>query len=288
MDERYQDYIESGLIQPEDLQQIISQSDVKILDASFVLPTSPESPQMNFIKERIGGAAFFDINLICDQNSHLPHMLPGSHGFEEAVSTLGISNDDLVVIYGQSGIAMGPARAWWMFRVFGHDNVCVLNGGLPAWKRLGFPVDTAPPSHITAVDFVAEYHLDLVSELKTVRKAVDERDRTVKILDARPEERFTGEKQEPRAELRSGHMPGSVNIPCMSLIDQETGMLKTKDELLDILSFYMDDDIITTCGSGVTACVIALAFYNLGLKNVPVYDGSWSEYGQSSLATTVH
>lgn len=286
MQDDYKPYAEQGIITPAQLAAIINAPDVKILDCSFVLPNTPTNPHNAYLKGRIENAAFFDIDDICDKNSNLPHMLPQSKEFESAVNALGINNDDLVVIYGQSGMVMGPARAWWMFQTFGHDNVCVLNGGLPAWKREGLPINTAPPSQIeSSSDYKTEFHIDMVATLRDIKAATQDDD--TRILDARPNERFTGQKAEPREELRSGHMPSAESLPCTNLINPETGMLKPAKELEQILNVDTGTNIITTCGSGVTACVIALALHNIGHKNIPVYDGSWSEYGQSTLNTEV-
>ncbi len=285
MQDSYAGFIDDGVILPQELKEIMGNGDVKIIDASFVLPTSPENPHLNYQQRRIGEAAFFDIHKICDQDCSLPHMLPSLQMFEAYVSGLGISNDDLVVIYGQSGMVMGPARAWWMFRVFGHYNVCILNGGLPLWARENYPLNSGMPCAIDPGVFNGGFRVDLVLDLKEVKSSIEKAG--VQILDARPAERFSGKMEEPRAGMRSGHMPGSVNIPCMSLIDQETGMLRSKEELREILGEYSDLEIITTCGSGVTACVIALAFHALDRADIPVYDGSWSEYGLEHSGTVV-
>lgn len=282
--------VQKGVIEPSELFELLNAKNapnIKLIDGSFVLPTSTENPNQNFSRKRIGDATFFDIKDIAEQTSPLPHMLPTEDHFASAVSKLGISNEDFIVVYGQSGIVMGPARVWWMFRVFGHDNVCVLNGGLPAWVKEGYPLNTEPPRIHENKDFKAELNNDLVRGLTDVEAALNS---NTHILDARPATRFSGETAEPRAGMRSGHIPGSKNLPCTDLINKETGKLKSSDELDDIfhaLSYKMGDKTITTCGSGVTACVIALAMFKLGHKNIPVYDGSWSEWGNESSGTPI-
>lgn len=288
--------IREGVIEPEELQELLSTStrlpdggQIKIVDGTFVLPTSSECPYQSFCNERIDGAVFFDINQIADKNTSLPHMLPSAPEFEHAVSNLGISNNDLIVVYGQSGMVMGPARVWWMFKTFGHTNVCVLNGGLPAWKSLGYELNTTPNNPPEKTEFKAATNPKLVCDLQTIQNATQGIN-TASILDARPENRFNGSTPEPRSELRKGHMPTSKNLPCVNLIDTQNGRLKSKEEIRAILKelgHQQGTSIITTCGSGVTACMIMLALYNVGISNASVYDGSWSEWGQESLPTTV-
>ncbi|MCD8566456.1 MAG: 3-mercaptopyruvate sulfurtransferase [Alphaproteobacteria bacterium] len=271
---------ETALIEPDELLRDIGQSSLKILDASAAMP-GETSPRIAYDKGHIPGARFFDIEEISDHRSDLPHMLPSAEAFADYVSALGIKNTDTVIVYGQAGIVMGPARAWWMFRTFGHDNVRVLNGGLPAWKSLGFPVKNTSPPPVDRTSYQAYLRTDLLCDKSTVKQAVDT-DNAL-ILDARPADRFYGRVPEPRPGLKSGHIPGSVSMPCSQLVDTITGKMKTKAELEAILAPYQlsaDKPVITTCGSGVTACVIALALHETGYPDAPVYDGSWSEWGQ--------
>jgi thiosulfate/3-mercaptopyruvate sulfurtransferase len=285
----YEPFISSGIIEPETLKALLdSGAPVKILDATFAMPGAAETPYQGYFKHRIGNAAFFDIEKISDQHTPLPHMLPPSDYFASAVSKLGISDGDFIVVYGQTGMVMGPARVWWTFRVFGHENVCVLNGGLPAWLKAGFAVETALPAPQKLGIFHAEFHPELVKSLEDMR-TVSETGRNL-ILDARPEGRFTGESPEPRPGLRMGHIPGSRSVPCTNLVSHETGKLKTRRELqesLDSVGFTEDMPVIATCGSGVTACMIGFALYHLGYGVIPVYDGSWAEWGQQTAPTDV-
>lgn len=268
-----------NLIQPLDLNALLNDqsSNVKLLDASCVLPSSPINPRAEFDKAHIKGAQFFDIDDIADHTTDLPHMLPSADDFENSVSALGISNADTIVIYGQGGIIMGPARAWWMFRAFGHDNVCILDGGLPAWKDEGGNI-TDTPTPPERVRFKATKNSTLVFNISEVREQIGH----ALIMDARPPARFEGKVPEPRAELKMGNIPTSINIPAGSLINDKQ-KLKNKETLEGIFAPYSINKkttLIATCGSGITACVIAFALFNIGIKNVKIYDGSWAEWGQ--------
>ncbi len=282
---------QNALIEPSELNTLLNSKEkacVKILDATFVLPGSDQNPAENYQAKRIDRAVFFDIKAIADQSSHLPHMLPCAEEFERAVGMLGISNDDTVIIYGQHNMLMGPARVWWMFRIFGHDNVKILNGALPAWEREGYALNTNAPKAPIPASFKAIFKPELVRNRDEVLKACT--DKNALILDARPAARFSGASPEPRPGMCAGSIPCSVNIPCPSLVDPDTGKLKPKEELLSILEtagYHAGTPVITTCGSGVTACVITLALFQLGEHNVSVYDGSWSEWGQESLCMPI-
>lgn len=276
-----------ALVESDSIKNSIHDNNAVFLDASFVMPGSPSSPQENFEQEHIPGAQFFDIERISDHSTDLPHMLPSADLFADSVAALGIGNDTPVIIYGQSGIVMGPARVWWTFRVFGHKDVRVLNGGLPAWKAAGLPLQSGPAEKRMKAGYIALKNPHLVRDLPAV-KALSEGKEAV-LIDARPAERFAGAVPEPRAGLRPGHIPGSVNMPCLSLIDVQ-GKMKSKEELAAIfegIGLGYSKPIVTTCGSGVTACVLALALHELGYPDIPVYDGSWSEWGRADSGTEV-
>ncbi len=270
-------YAGAGLIEADELAFLLkSGGSVKLLDATY---PSKEAA-------RIGDAGVFDIDAVADPRSDMPHMLPSPGDFARAVLELGISNDDLVVVYDQSGIAMAAARAWWMFRVFGHDNVCVLNGGLPYWKATGHPLNDSPPAAPAAVKYTASFRPELVRDMALVQQALRSGGGTA-ILDARSTERFSGNAAESRPGLRSGHIPGSANVPYASLIDPSDGRLRAVADIRGILDAFAGKQVIASCGSGVTACVIALAFYTLEKPDVAVYDGSWTEWGRKDRATEV-
>lgn len=274
------------LIAAEELAQALAEGSpsLRILDGTFAMPGTSPAPQENFLKARIRNAVFFDIDVIADKNTDLPHMLPPPEDFARAVSDLGISNKDTVVVYGQSGAVMGPARVWWTFRAFGHDNIRVLDGGLPHWTALGLPLDTAPPILPAPGHFTPAFRPDRVIDRTGVESIC--RDRSTLILDARAAPRFQGTAPEPRPGLSSGHIPGSVNLPCMDLVDAQTGLMKLPADLRRIFeSCGVREGIplVATCGSGVTACMIALALAVLDRPDARVYDGSWAEWGQGDL-----
>ncbi len=290
-------FVQTGIINPLDIASLQEEADNRakklvFLDTTFVLPTSSEDVYENYRNKRIHDALFFNIKNIADKESTLPHMLPDAAQFSAAISELGIHNDDIIIMYGQHGMTMGPARVWWMFKGFGHDNVIVLNGGLPAWEQAGFKTEIdAPPipkaSHYTAPPFKGE----MVVQMSGVINASETN--MCPIIDARPEKRFNGKSPEPREGMRSGHMPNAKNLPASSLVN-ENGMFKPPEELEKMFknlgvfdNKQQPNRIITTCGSGITACALALALYHLDYKNVSVYDGSWSEWGLEDSPTPV-
>ena len=262
------------------------------IDASFVLPDSEENIYENFEKEHLPEAVFFDIEAISDQSSHLPHMLPKAAFFEEKISALGIKSDDLLIIYGQHGMIMGPARIWWIFRYFGHDKVLVLDGGLPAWKAEGLPTETGGPKARQPSDYkIKTEKKNLASNIETVQSVSS--DCLCHILDARPVARFSGTSPEPRKKMRSGHIPNSLNLPCSSLV-KENGTFIEKDKIIHLitqcgldLQNNPPERVILSCGSGITACALALALHYAGYYNYSVYDGSWSEWGREDSDTEV-
>ncbi len=280
-------FTHSGIINSKDiplLEQYIAQKNKRIvfLDTTFVLPTSNENIAENFRNKHIPNALFFDIKAIANKSSSLPHMLPNKQAFEKAVSALGITNDDVIITYGQHGMIMGPARVWWMLKGFGHKDVMVLNGGLPAWIKSGCKTtseQTKPlkPSQYKASEFKDTAVTDII-ELKKICEECE-----LPIIDARPKIRFNGQTSEPREGMRSGHIPNSKNLPCSTLVN-DNGELKSKDELKRLfekigITSENQKQIITTCGSGITACALSLALHHIGQQNVSVYDGSWSEWG---------
>lgn len=254
---------------------------IRLVDASYVLQAGEKSPRDAYLEERIGNAVFFDIDEISDQQNPLPHMAPRPEQFAKQVGQMGISNDNKIVVYDQSGITMAASRVWWMFRLFGHKNVVVLNGGLPAWKAAGFICTATPPQLNQTISYHARFKPELYATMDNIDDAM--KDESVTIIDARPTPRFFGEAPEPRANMNGGHIPTALNVPAFVLINPVTNELITKDQLQRVfgtLSISPESPIITMCGSGVTACVDALALHVLGFKKVAVYDGSWAEWGQ--------
>ena len=263
------------------LDNLYNKPKVVFIDSTFHLPNSSRNALEEFNSCHIPNARFFDINKISEQSSDLPHMLPSELFFSKMVGKLGINNDDTVVAYDNS-IFFSSARAWWMFKIFGHKNLKIIDGGLKAWKDQGAPLESKKNvfKNTTYISQKVNYKLydnldNIMEDLNNYRNKV--------IIDARGEERFLGQVEEPRPKVRSGHIPSSLNIPISSLIDKKTNCFKSISEInqifIDIGITNKDAELVMTCGSGVTACGLAIAANSLGFRNVKVYDGSWSEWG---------
>ncbi len=258
------------------LAQHLRDRDVIAVDGSYFLPTQKRDAHAEYLSGHLPGAVFFDIETVCDHSTELPHMLPGANQFGEAVGTLGIGNDDTVVVYDSVGL-YSAARVWWTFRVFGTQNVFILDGGLPKWKTEGRPLETGETKR-PAQRFHAEMNVDAVAMLADVRLALA--DRSMQIVDARSAERFAGRAPEPRPGLRSGHMPGASNVPYDRVV--ENGRLVSRERIeaaFTAAGVDLDKPIITSCGSGVTAAILSLALESIGRPPKRLYDGSWSEWG---------
>ena len=265
------------VISTDELARRLGEPDLKIIDATWNLDGADAVAPFN--AAHIPGAVFFDIDAVSDPDTDLPHMLPSPGAFAAVVEALGIGSDDEVVVYDQIGIRSAP-RLWWTFRVFGHDRVRVLDGGLPAWLGGSRPVETGPAVPGPPADFRATYRPALV---RTVDRILPDLEAGRQLIDARPAARFRGEAPEPRPGLRGGHVPGSRNLPFLEVLSPE-GLLRPADDLRDLFKAAGIDpmgDLTTTCGSGMTAAILALAAYRAGNCDVAVYDGSWSEWGGS-------
>jgi thiosulfate/3-mercaptopyruvate sulfurtransferase len=267
-----------SLISTAELAASLSAPGIKVVDASYkmpgVIPTAGES----YLAAHIPGAVFFDIDAIADRKTHLPHMLPSAEFFAAQVQALGIGDEHRIVLYDAGGIA-GAARAWWTFRAFGHSNVTVLDGGLLKWLAEGRLVDTAIP-RIVPTHFTATLNSQLVRAREQVLANIDTRQE--QVLDARSSERFEGRAQEPWPGRRSGHIPGSLNLDHTTLVNTKDGTLKSAGELRQLFEAAgvdLDKPIVTSCGSGITASVLAFALHLLGSEQAAVYDGSWAEWG---------
>ncbi|MHA6684677.1 3-mercaptopyruvate sulfurtransferase [Mesorhizobium sp. A556] len=258
------------------LQEKIGQPGLTIVDASWYLPAQNRDARAEYEAAHIPGAVFFDHDLISDQESPLPHTLPSPQAFAQYVGTMGISADDTIVVYDGPGFFSAP-RAWWMFRVMGVFQVYVLDGGFDGWKTAGRHV-TAELTKIAPGIFHADFDAKRVASLADMRRIVgfDES----QIADARGPGRFTGSEPEPRAGVRSGHMPGARNVPASAL--SENGRFLSKDQLRKAIAeagIDLDRPVVTSCGSGITAAVITLALETLGHTDNRLYDGSWTEWG---------
>ncbi len=249
-----------------------------VLDASFYLPTEQTDPRAVFAQGHIPGAQFFDIDQVADQSSDLPHMLPGSAQFAEAMAALGIGNATEVVVYDQRGL-FSAARVWWMLRVFGHERVAVLDGGLPKWRAEGRALAVGAASLPVRGTFTARFDPDLVRDRAQVAKAAQSG--CAVILDARAQARFAGSAPEPRPGMRAGHVPGAISMPFQTMLNADQ-TLKSPEALRAWFEAHGVDNqraVITMCGSGVTAAVVSLALHHAGLPISGLYDGSWAEWG---------
>jgi thiosulfate/3-mercaptopyruvate sulfurtransferase len=256
------------------LKERLAAPDIRIVDGTWFMPSDGRDAKALFQQSRIPGAVFFDIDDIADTDTDLPHMLPSPEKFASRVRKLGISDGAHVVVYDRHGI-FSAARVWWMFRAMGHEGVSVLDGGFPAWEADGHPVDDGPPQSPRERHFSVRYRGDLVKSLADIERAIQSGQ---SILDARPSPRFRGDAPEPRPGLRSGHMPGARNVPVNALVGPD-GRLRADAALKTALADLGSGPPICTCGSGVSAAVIALALAKLGRWDAAIYDGSWAEWG---------
>lgn len=265
------------LVSTDWLGERLNAPDVRILDATTYLPTDGRDGRQLYEQAHIPGARFFDIDDVSDDHSPLPHMLPPVEKFVSRVRRMGIGDGHRIVVYDQQGI-YSAARVWWMFRLFGHEDVAVLDGGLPKWQTEGRPVDDIDPDPRER-HFTGRRNASMVRDVTQMARAVKLRDE--QIVDARAAGRFRGEEIEPRKGLRSGHIPGSVNVPFKTLLNDDQTM-KSPDEaraIFEAAGVDLTKPVATTCGSGVTACVLTLALHRLGHTRNAVYDGSWVEWG---------
>jgi thiosulfate/3-mercaptopyruvate sulfurtransferase len=256
----------------------LNDPDVRIIDASFKLPGVLPLPKDDYLAAHIPGAVFFDVDAVSDHSNPLPHMFPSAEQFGGDVGALGVSNHDTVVLYDAGGWVAGP-RAWWMFLSYGHDRVRILDGGLKTWRAEGRPVESGAVTPKPAT-FKAAYDARRVRSINEMIANVASK--TEQVIDARAGDRFEGRVAEPRPGLRSGHIPGSRNLPYNQLFDAATGAMKPLDELRQAFtaaSVDMTKPIVTSCGSGVSALVLTLALYRLGVRGSALYDGSWAEWG---------
>jgi thiosulfate/3-mercaptopyruvate sulfurtransferase len=260
-----------ALVSPAELAQLLPRDDVRVLDGSFKMPGVTPTAAEDYRARHIPGALFFDIDAIADRSSALPHMLPSVRDFESAVALLGISNTTRVIVYDAPGPIAAP-RVWWTFRAFGHDRVSVLNGGLKRWIAEGRPVTSAvetPP----AGRFTASFRLEQMRANVSTRAE--------QVIDARSQGRFEGSEPESWPGRRSGHIPGSLNLPSDQLLDA-TGAYLPADELkrrFGAAGIDFARPVAASCGSGVTAAALAFGLHLLGHERLSVYDGSWAEWG---------
>lgn len=253
---------------------------VKFIDATFHLPGSDRDSYEEYTFRHLPGSHHLDVDKVCAPGTDLPHMLPSPEDFAAAVSKMGISNDDHVIVYDCNGTFMAACRVWWMFRIFGHDKVSVMDGGLLRWGRERRA--TTPGEMIEENgSFTATFRPELVKDYDQMMANLDSHE--FQMVDARSPGRFGGIDHEPRPTEKRGHIPGSVNLPFPKLLDNGNDwVMRDADTVKQALinaGIDLDKPVIATCGSGVTAAVVSFAMYLIGYKDVPVYDGSWAEWG---------
>lgn len=251
--------------------------DLRILDASWYLPTEARDPKADYAQAHIPGARFFDIDEISDQRSSLPHMVPPVEKFLSRIREMGVGDGHQIVVYDGAGL-FSAARVWWLFKMMGHDDIAVLDGGLPKWQAEGRPVTQDAPT-IRDRHMFARPRPDMVKDVTQVSHASKLMD--FAIVDARAADRFRGEAPEPRPGMRAGHIPNARNVPFATLLNADKTM-KAPAELKQIFEdagVDLGKPAITTCGSGVTAAILCLAMERFGKTDHALYDGSWTEWG---------
>lgn len=267
----------SALVTTDWLTERLHHPEIKVMDASWHMPQDKRDAQAEYKDAHIPGAVFADIDKLSDADSSYPHMAPSPDLFAQAMGALGVGDTHHVVVYDTQGL-FSAARLWWMLRVYGHERVSVLDGGFPKWRKEGRQMESGEISPQAAV-FTAAFNPYLGAEAAHVLEHT--RQKTATVLDARSAERFAGSVPEPRPGVRSGHIPGSLNVPFGTLLNADKTMKKPAElkELFQRAGVDFAKPVITSCGSGVTACILALGLYECGRKDVAVYDGSWAQWG---------
>jgi thiosulfate/3-mercaptopyruvate sulfurtransferase len=260
------------------LAERLERESLRVLDASWYLPSQGRHAAAEYAAGHIPGALFFDLDAVSDPATSLPHMLPDDAAFAEAMSALGLEDGDDLVVYDSTGANVGAARAWWMFRVFGHVRVAILDGGLRKWRREGRPLEAGAVA-LPRGRFSARLDRAAVRDLAAMRANVDRG--AEQVVDLRPAGRFAGNDPEPRAGLRGGHIPGSRSLPYPELVSSDGTLLPPEQLRRRLAAAGIDParPIIATCGSGTSACTLLHALHVLGYEGASLYDGSWTEWG---------
>ena len=267
------------LISAEELRTRLGEPGLVVLDASWYLPAAGRDARGEYLEGHIPGARFLDIDEASDSDTGLPHMAPPAGQFERLARALGIGASSTVVVYDGSGVNLSAARAWWMFRYFGHPGVAVLDGGLGRWRVLGYPLESGDCPPRGGGDFQAIEQAALKRSLDEVQAVLATG--SAQVVDARPAGRFRGVEPEPRAGLRGGHMPGARSLPYADLVDA-SGRLLAPTRLRTLFAeagIDPDRPVVASCGSGTSACAVLLALAVLGESRGALYDGSWAEWG---------
>lgn len=269
----------SPLVSVTWLADRLGADDLVVFDATKFLPNEGRDGAAEYTAGHVPGARFFDIDVVADPDTTLPHMVPSAGRFERLMGGMGVHNNDTIVFYDAKGIASSP-RGWWLMTLFGHAQVAVLDGGLPAWRRAGQPVEAGPPPRVVP----AEYRASLRNEMLRGIGDMLRQDTDRVVLDARAAGRFAGTAPEPRAGLVSGHMPGSISLPFTELLAPDGTMLPADALRARLRDSGVDGSrpVVTSCGTGVTATILTLAMVQAGLPAGAVYDGSWTEWASRS------
>ncbi len=268
-----------GLVTTTWLAERIGSPDLRVLDGSWYLPTSGRDARSEYVAGHVPGAVFFDLDAVSDRDASLPHMLPSPEAFAEQVGDLGVGDGHEVVLYDGSGANLSAARIWWMFRVFGHERVAVLDGGLPKWRSEGRPLErgvvTPRRERFTSRPVPPGAVRDLAAVWRALEGGHEQ------IVDMRSAGRFSGRDPEPRPGLRGGHIPGSRNLPYSELVAPDGTLLPADALRQRLVAAGVDPSrpVIATCGSGVSACALIHALHVLGHDTAALYDGAWSEWG---------
>jgi thiosulfate/3-mercaptopyruvate sulfurtransferase len=267
-----------SLVASEWLASHLDDPQVRVVDASFKLPGITPTAREDYDRGHISGAVFFDIDDIAAPGTSLPHMIPAPDLFAQKMEALGVGDGDRVVVYDSARLS-SAGRAWWMLRLFGHRDVAILDGGLPKWRAEGRPLDAALPSPPRR-RFTARFDPALVRDKRALIANLSTAHE--QVVDARAVARFEGTIEETRPGLRRGHIPGSRNLPYDQVTEPSTRQLRSAEELSRLFrdaGVALDSPIVTSCGSGVTACALVFALHLIGHPDAAVYDGSWSEWG---------
>ena len=269
------------LVTTDWLASELARPDLIVFDATKYLPNEDKDGKAEFLRAHIPGARYFDIDEIADQDTDLPHMVPTPGRFAKLMAAMGVSNTSRIVFYDQKGLA-SAARGWWLMGLFGHDQAAVLDGGLPKWLRENRPVEAGQPAAPAPGKFLPEYRATLLRGVGDLVRNVASGEELV--LDARAAGRFTGATPEPRAGMRSGHIPGSASLPYTDLLNADGTFRSVTDVKARLARAGVDGSlpVVTSCGSGVTACILTLGLRLAGLPEGAVYDGSWTEWGGRS------
>ena len=269
----------SALVSSEWLAQHLTDPTIKILDCTWHHPSTNLDGRTQYRGRHLPGSVHFDIDQVADKSNPLPHMLPTAEDFAHKVGLLGISNSDRVIVYDRHYGGSAAARVWWMFSVFGHDNVALLDGGFGKWTKEKRPAEMTPVRPAPA-SFTANVQPGLVATLADVQRLAQS---GAQLVDARGPGKFDGTQADVFAFKRQGHIPGAINLPWADLVDPDTGVLLSPDALtarVTAAGINLGKTIVTTCASGITSCMLALALYQLGAPTTAVYDGSWAEWSQ--------